>query len=160
MRSARKSKKTTKARPRRQALRGKQLEVQIPGTKPLVIDLVDDEAIDLHVQSNATRFSKDRSLIHFRATGHRWRQGDYFMLNWGGRALKVGDTVAVNLSASGKKATAPKEVEKYIEPEKQCSFCDRKRSEVKELLEANLFTRICNDCVVSCYQKLYGRNAT
>ena len=124
------------------------------------MDLVENEAIEIDIQNNATKFLKasDPSTV-FRASGHRWSGSDYFILSWGRRALKIGDSVLIRILEGARKATPPKE-EKYIEPEKDCSFCQRKASEVKELLEANLFTRICNECVVACYRKLYGKHAT
>jgi ClpX C4-type zinc finger protein len=139
----------------------RQFQIEMSGAEPLVIDLVENEAITIDIQNNATKFLKasDQATV-FRASGHRWSGSDYFILSWGGRALKIGDSVLIRILEGTLKATPPKEEEKYIEPERDCSFCQRKASEVKELLEANLFTRICNECVVACYTKLYGKHAT
>lgn len=153
---ARQSRKQTDRRTLR-----KQFHVEIAGAEPLVIDLGENEAIEIDVRANATKFLKPGDpATTFRASGHRWSGADYFILNWGGRALKTGDSVSIRILEGALDPTPPKEEEKYVEPEKDCSFCQRKASEVKELLEANLFTRICNDCVAACYKKLYGRYAT
>lgn len=139
----------------------RQFRVEITGGEPLVIDLVENEAINIHIQNNATKFLDPKMPVTtFHVTGHRWAKPDYFILNWGGRALSMGDSILIRIVESAERSTPPKEEEKYVEPEKDCSFCQRKASEVKQLLEANLFTRICSDCVEECYRKIYGRSAT
>jgi hypothetical protein len=139
----------------------KQFQIAISGQESLTIDIVENEAIDIHICSHASTFIKaGMPPTVIKVSGMRWADNGFFNFDWGTHVLNVQDAVSVILVEDTKVATPAHHEEKYIEPEKDCSFCDRKASEVPRFFERGFITRICSDCVTKFYQIVEDESAT
>jgi hypothetical protein len=139
----------------------KQLHITISGHEDLVINLEEDEAIEIHLLNNAAKFLKPgEAQTKLVTRGMRWKDEEFFNFDWGSTAIELGDKVSIQIVESDRPPTPARAEEKYIEPEKECTFCGKKASEVKHLVEGSLFSRICDDCVVRCQALMETPNAT
>jgi len=74
----------------------KQFHIKITDRPDLVINLNDNEAIKLKLQSNAKRpVESKKPQITFQVTGMRWDEGDFYYFNWGLAAINLNDVVEI-----------------------------------------------------------------
>jgi hypothetical protein len=144
----------------------RQLHVSLSRRRKLVLDVQDNESLTLslhtapHLPNHPTsKKGQKRRPPYFTIDGYRWLGKDFYILKWGSTVMRTGDKMSAELVAGQSRATKPR-VRKHKHPLKTCSFCNRKVTEVKHLVEAEyLFARICDDCVRACGQAM-GINAT
>ena len=140
----------------------KQFHIKYNDQEPVVIDVIDDESITISLDQPPTKFVEGKEKIPktlFRIEGLRWRNDEHFHLGWLEKEITLNDTIKIQLKENDSKATPLIKEEKYIEPEKECSFCHKKSSEVKHLVEKDFMARICDECVKLCQQAIDERNA-
>jgi len=107
----------------------KQLRIAVSNQDPIIITLNDNEAIHVQLQSNALQFVKPpQPLTTIQVSGMRWSDGDFFNFDWGTIELSSGDTVSIQMLEGSVAPTPPRKEEKYVEPEKECSFCRKPAS--------------------------------
>lgn len=130
----------------------KQLHVTIDGKKGLVINLDESDVIHIHYQGNAARFLKQGDPeTNIAFSGMRWEGNDIFHFDWGGLELQLNDVLTLRI-VEGSDIPTPRQEKKYVEPEKTCSFCQRPASQLKRLIQGNMFASICDECVDECQQ--------
>jgi ClpX C4-type zinc finger protein len=138
----------------------KQFRVEVDGRDPVVIDINDNEAIDIHVDSQASKyFESHESTLGLRITGMRWSDDGFFNFNWGRVALGLDSAVRIAIVEGEDQITPVHEEERFVEPEKECSFCERPASQVKHLVDGGMFARICDECIVECQQLINDKSA-
>lgn len=143
----------------------RQLHIRISGNEPIVIDLRRDESISLHLQNhlvdNPNRGqSQPDSPAVLRFNGGRWTEKNYYILEWPTVPLQGTESISIAFVDGTLPATPRSNDELYVEPEKDCSFCHRKSSEVNVLIEGEFFwNRICGDCVYECLRLVSGANS-
>ncbi|MDH5434912.1 MAG: ClpX C4-type zinc finger protein [Gammaproteobacteria bacterium] len=128
----------------------KQLHIKYNSQESVFIDVNDDESITISLDTPPAKLLKEKGKIPktlFRVEGSRWRDDEYFYLNWLEKEVLLDDIIMIQFKEDDRKATPLTKVEKYIEPEKECTFCDKKASEVKHLVEKDFMARICDECV-------------
>jgi hypothetical protein len=140
----------------------RQLHIGLPGREPLVIDLDPDEAISVVLENRLVnlppQFAKPESPAVIRISGNRWKPEASFVLEWPDVPLSGTETLSVAFVEADRPASPKRKDERYVEPEKDCSFCRRKASEVEVLIQGDPFwTRICNDCVQTCAELVASR---
>ena len=133
----------------------KQFHIKLNNKEKYIVDINDNEAIDIHVASNPY-LDKEReaspTIMH--VNGHRWHDNEMDILEWNKTILKNGDKISIELQESDNKPSNIDNDELYIPPEEECSFCHKKKSEVKHLIAAEFFSLICDACVKECVQLL------
>jgi hypothetical protein len=138
----------------------KQFRVTIDGGDPSIIDIKDNEAIDIHVESSASKFFEAaESTLRVRITGMRWADDDYFTFEWNRSELGLNSDVRIQIVEGNAEATPVLAEEKYVEPEKACSFCERPASQVQHLIDGGLFAKICDACVAECQRLIDEKRA-
>jgi hypothetical protein len=138
----------------------KQFRIQINAEPPLRIDLNANEGVYIRIDNNPAKFAEAGTLLtSFHVEGSRWTEDEYFTLEWGKRTLTPTDRVSIHLVESDEAATPPETEEKYVTPEKECSFCEKKASEVQFLVDGGLMARICDECVKVCQGVIEGKRA-
>jgi hypothetical protein len=140
----------------------RQFHISIGRRKPIVIDLNRNEWVYLTVHNHpVTEKGYKRPTTTVQIDGNRWAGKDFFTLAWPKQQLKAGDSVTVALVIDNKRPTKRKKDEKYIEPEKDCSFCHKKASQVRRLIENDYyFCRICDECIEACRTVIKGAHAS
>jgi hypothetical protein len=139
----------------------KQLHITISGHEDLVINLDENEAIEIHFLNNATKFLKPgESRAKIFARGMRWKDEEFFNFDWGSTEIALNDKISIQIVEGEIPQTPVRAEEKYVEPEKECTFCGRKASEVKHLVEGSIFARICDACVTQCQALMRTPHAT
>jgi len=140
----------------------RQLHIKISDGEPIVIDLRRDESISLHLQNHLVdnpypNQSAPDSPAVLRLDGGRWTDKKYYILEWPPVPLQGTESISVAFVDAALPAAPRSKDELYVEPEKECSFCHRKRSEVNVLIEGDIFwNRICGDCVHDCLRIVAG----
>ena len=138
----------------------KQFQIEVSGQKPLTINLVENEAIDIHISNSASKFVElGAPQTEVKVSGMRWAGEDFFNFRWRSHTLNVNDSVSVKLVEDTRSPTPVSHEEKYIQPEQDCAFCHRKQSEVPHLVVRSLFARICSDCIVECQKLVDSKGA-
>ncbi|MFZ3320744.1 MAG: ClpX C4-type zinc finger protein [Usitatibacter sp.] len=139
----------------------KQFRIQINGDPPLRIDLNANEGVYIRIDSNPAKFAGvGVPLTSLHVEGNRWDGDDYYTLDWGQRTLSLNDNVTIQIVGSADAPTSPEREEKYVAPEKDCSFCQKKASEVQFLIDGGIFARICDECVEVCRGVIEAKRAT
>ena len=140
----------------------KQFHIKVSGEEKLVIDLVEDESVSVYVDNSPTYFKKNKTLLPaLRIEGLRWRNDQHFHLGWLERNLNSEDEIKIKLTESEEPPSPLTKEQKYVAPEKDCSFCHKKKSEVDVLVEKNFMARICNECTELAVKAIEDyRNAT
>lgn len=139
----------------------RQFFVEMTGRAPLSIELNDNESVTIYVESPPSKFYEGEAPgPSYRVEGLRWTDTEHFHFGWGSQPLKLNDKISVQLVESRGAASPPVSEEKYVEPEKECSFCGKKSSEVKHLVDGGLLARICDECVRVCQKTIDEHNAT
>lgn len=134
----------------------KQLRITITGRENLVINLNENELINVIFQNNATLFLKHgEPQATIAISGNRWQEDDFFSFDWGQYELALGDKILLQIIKDSEIPSPVRKEEKYVEPEKTCTFCDRPASQVKHLIEGNIFACICDDCIEECQRLLW-----
>lgn len=134
----------------------RQLHIRISDGKPIVIELRRDESISLHLQNHLLesphkKQSPPDSPAVLCLDGGRWTNKEYYILEWPPMPLQGTESILIAFVDANLPAAPLSKDELYVEPEKECSFCHRKRSEVSVLIEGDIFwNRICGDCVHEC----------
>jgi hypothetical protein len=138
----------------------KQIKVTINNKKPTVIDVVADESISVIFDNPPTMVWKGKKLNkrpRLKVNGLRWRDGSHFQMEWLNQALKLNDKITIEITKTSKSATVPKSDKQYIAPERTCSFCHKKESEVGYLVDGGIMARICDACVKLCQKAIDER---
>lgn len=129
----------------------KQFHIKLNNKEKFVVDINDNEAVDIHVASNPyidKKGKKNPTLLHIN--GNRWHDNEMDILEWDKTILKNGDKISIELTESDNVPSKLQKDELYISPEEECSFCHKKKSEVKHLIAAEFFSHICDACVKEC----------
>jgi hypothetical protein len=134
-----------------------QIHIRNTGGEAIVIDVVEDESVHVDVDTHPNKFMPARTAPTFAVTGLRWRDDKHFHLAWTERPLNVGESIHIELVNADAPPTALQMEKEYIEPEKSCSFCDKRASEVEFLVERSLLARICGGCVEICQAEIDNR---
>ena len=137
----------------------KQLHITYAPGEKLVIDLVDNEAVTVSLHHNP--YLKKRSLpeTYLEVSGNRWVSDGMDTIQWLQRPV-LNEQVLVEVKESAEAVSAPESDKRFVEPEPECSFCQKRASEVKVLIAAKLFAHICNECVATCQSVIAEREAT
>ena len=141
----------------------KQLHIKINDLEPVVIDVIEDESVNISLDQPPTKFQKEKDRIPktlLKIDGLRWRDNEHYHLGWLEREVVLNDAITIQLKEDNRVPTPLAKEELYEKPEKECSFCHRKASEVKHLVEKDMFNRICDECVKSCQKAIDARKAT
>lgn len=140
----------------------KQFHIKVTGEEKLVIDLAGDESVSVYVDNPPTDNEKDKPLLPtLRVEGLRWREDQHFHLGWLEKNINSEDEINIKLTESDEASSPLTMEEEYIAPEKDCSFCHKKKSEVEVLVEKNFMARICNECTELVVKSIEEyRNAT
>jgi len=128
----------------------KQFHINVADRDNVVIDVKDDESFSIKIDQPPTKFFKDTEEVrkpYIQVDGLRWRNDDHFHLGWFESELNIDDKITIQILESNEDASQLTKEEKYFPPEKECSFCDKKSSEVKYLIEGNCYNYICEECV-------------
>ena len=134
----------------------KQLQFQINNDKKIVVDLKINESISFVLNSVPPNV-KDKELednLFYKIDGLRWRNDEYFHLEWEHREFKINDAIKIEFIESDLNASKLSKEELFIQPEEECSFCSKKLSEVEVLVEGSVYTFICNECINCCQELL------
>jgi hypothetical protein len=134
-----------------------QLVIRSPSSEPIVIDVVDDESVQVHLDTHPNRFMPEPTAPTMRVEGLRWRDDRHHHLGWRNWQLQIGESVRIDYVQGDMAPTRLQKEEEYIAPEKACSFCDKRESEVEFLVERRLMARICDDCVLVCQAEIDKR---
>lgn len=125
----------------------KQFHIKVSGEEKLVIDLVEDESVSVYVDNPPINYAKDKTLLPtLRIEGLRWRNNQHFHLGWLKKKLNSDDEINIKLMQSDEPSSPITKEQEYIAPEKSCSFCHKKKSEVEVLIEKDFMACICNEC--------------
>lgn len=136
-----------------------QLMIQSTQGEPIVIDVVDDESVQVHLDTHPNRFMPEPTAPTFNVSGLRWRDDKHHHLGWVTRQLAIGESINIGY-VIGDAAPSPLEKEEeYVAPEMICNFCDRPTSEVEYLVERTMLARICDECVRTCQAEIDKRKA-
>ena len=129
----------------------KQFQIFINENEKYIIDLNENEHVSIGVLSNSVLHKSDESPEAFiNIDGNRWRDGEMDLLAWKKEVLNTGDEIKIKYKYSEQAPTEIHSDELYVKPEEECSFCFKKKSEVKVLIAAKHFCHICNECVQEC----------
>ncbi|VAW49548.1 hypothetical protein MNBD_GAMMA03-923 [hydrothermal vent metagenome] len=135
----------------------KQFHIKINSEEPIVIDINNDESISFDVSHPPTQFDKKDGGGYkpfYKIDGLRWRNNEHFHLGWTDKELKLNDKITIQYIESNEKISSLTKEEKYIEPELTCSFCNKKVSEVQQIIDGGLIACICNECVLVCQSEI------
>ncbi len=140
----------------------KQFHIKVTGEEKLVIDLAGDESVGVYVDNPPTDYEKDKLLLPtLRIEGLRWRDEQHFHLGWLEKNINSEDEISIKLTEANEDSSPLTKEEVYIAPEKDCSFCHKKKSEVEVLVEKNYMVSICNECTELAVKAIEDyRNAT
>jgi hypothetical protein len=134
-----------------------QLVIQSTGAEPIIIDVIDDESVQVHLDTHPNRFMPEPTAPTFNVSGLRWRGDKHHHLGWVTRQLALGESINISyVSGNAAPTTLEKEVE-YVVPEMTCNFCDRPASQVECLVERTMLARICDECVRTCQAEIDKR---
>lgn len=128
----------------------KQFQISIDGKIANVINLNSNEVVSIHIANNPMAKNSRFPITSIRAEGSRWSEDDYYTLEWQEVQLETGSMIQINYIEGNLDATPLIKEEKFIAPEEECSFCQKKKSQVKLLIQAHRFAHICNECVATC----------
>jgi ClpX C4-type zinc finger len=136
-----------------------QIHIEFTHASAVVIDIVEDESIDINLDTWASKFFTDPVSPKFAVRGLRWRDGKHYHLTWMEKNLALGEEIKIHYRQAEVSVTALAKVEEYVAPEPTCSFCDKRASEVEVLVERGLLARICNECVQVCQEEIQKRRS-
>jgi hypothetical protein len=137
----------------------KQLTIHGPSGKSIVIDLVDDESVQVHLEIHPNKFMPTPAEPTLEVSGLRWRDGKHYHLGWGESRLTTGQSVRIEYSLGELAPTPLVKEDEYISPEKDCMFCQKTESQVEILFTAGSLARICDQCVQECQDVMSERKA-
>ena len=134
----------------------KQIKITIDNKAPIVIDEVGDECWSVIFNTSAQDLIKtepkhaEPKPPTLKVDGLRWRRGEHYHLGW--EQFEVGESskITIECGKSNFPVTCLEKEEMYIQPEEECSFCFRKKSEVKHLIKGGFFSYICDTCIDLC----------
>ena len=137
----------------------KQFKISLNKDKEVLLDLNKNEVVSIQFDNNPFAEEKNMPTRTIRISGNRWVDEEFYSLEWAELPVNFGDTFSVSLIESEAQGTMPSKEERYVKPEEECSFCQKKKSEVKLLIAAKFMSHICNECVLTCMELLEKENA-
>ena len=140
----------------------KQFHILINDQDPIIIDVIDDKSFYIRISQPPMMFyegSDSEPEANIKISGSRWTSGHY-QLEWLHQHLKTNDKITIQILESDQKPSPLIKDEKFEAPEESCSFCNKKKSEVKLLIKRNDIIYICNECVTACQEVINQHDAS
>ena len=126
----------------------KQFHITLNNKEEIIVDLNSNESVTVRIYNPPTKLgTEENALSTIEIDGLRWNKDKHFHLGWLKEKINIGDKICLKLLESTQLASPLVNEEEYVPPEKECSFCYKKKSEVEVLVEKTHLTRICNECV-------------
>ncbi len=106
----------------------KKIQVVINDEKPITIDVKGDESVTVQFEDPPSGLENCKGQKpNIKIDGMRWRNEDFFQLSWLERNVSHRDRITIQYIDSEEQLTELTKEEKYIKPEEECSFCQKKR---------------------------------
>jgi hypothetical protein len=127
----------------------KQLHLRLNSDLPTIIDVQDDEAVQVHLETHPKDRDGERDPT-LSVSGLRWRGGRHFHLTWSQQSIPLGSTLRLDYLVDDKPASGLSKDVEYIAPAPTCRFCDRAAADIGLLIKRRHIYFICDACVDEC----------
>lgn len=134
----------------------KQLHVFVNDDRKLIVD-VEGRFVSAGVFFQPESYESRDGKAIVSARGMEKKDDNFVNLKWPRFEIQEGQTLLIKYGESEDNASELSSYERLNEVEPTCTFCDRKASEVKTLIERNDVARICEDCVNDCVTAIRSR---
>jgi hypothetical protein len=128
----------------------KQLHIRQNSDDPIIIDVQDDEAVQVHLDTHPHLRDGVRREPTFSVAGLRWRDGRHFHLGWLEQSISLGSSLRVDYVSADQPASALSNDVEYIAPDPTCGFCGRAAAAIGLLIKRRHIHYICDSCVDEC----------
>jgi hypothetical protein len=128
----------------------KQFHIHINDKEKFIIDFNENEAVSIHISNNPYSEKNKEPPTVMHIYGNRWHDDEMDILEWKNTTLNKNDKITIQIQDSKKKPSKIDKDDLYISPEEECSFCHKKKSEVKHLIAAEFMSHICDACIKEC----------
>jgi hypothetical protein len=128
----------------------KQLHLTLNGDPPTIIDVHEDEAVQVHLDTHPTDRSGGLRDPTLNVSGLRWRGGRHFHLGWSQQSIALGSSLRLDYRIADEPASGLSKDIEYIAPEPTCRFCDRAMADIGLLIKRRHIYFICDACVDEC----------
>jgi len=138
----------------------KQFHVHINEKEEFIINSKENEAFSICITNNPYYKEREMPTTVMRIEGNRWSGEQMDNLEWEEKILTKGNKISIEIKDSYNKASKLFKDERYVKPEDECTFCHKKKSEVKHLIAAEFFALICDACISECVRLINEKEKT
>ena len=134
----------------------KSVILKIDGNKECIIGYDEKTMVTFQIGYNPYYEKGDGREYSYDCHGFEWGDECYSII-FCGKEIKEGQKLELEFGVSENSNIKP--TKELVTDEKRCSFCNKLSTEVETLIDNNIMSRICNECVQECVKVINEKNA-